>query len=60
MRAGVGVEWRQQPATVELGSVPAPEVAQWLLRVAGSAAEVSRVAFLAANAAQGVRNGDQE
>ena len=54
LAAAVGVEWREDPAVLDLGTVASTDAASWLLDVAaGGNDHVGLIAFLAANAAAG-------
>jgi len=56
IRAAVGVSWRPSATAVDLGTVSAPEAAEWLVTLAESADDpVGRVALLAAAAADSAR-----
>jgi hypothetical protein len=56
LRAAVGVAWRPSETAVDLGSVPAPAAAEWLVGMAESADDdVARVAWLAMAAADSAR-----
>ncbi|HXV86681.1 MAG TPA: HEAT repeat domain-containing protein [Gemmatimonadales bacterium] len=60
LRAAVGVQWLAQAEGTDLGMVSGSEAANWLLVVGASGnAAVSRIAFLAANAAQGAAVADR-
>lgn len=60
LRAAVGVDWKSDVTVPDLGRVPAPEAADWLLGVAKTTDDdVARVAMLAANMADGARIADR-
>jgi hypothetical protein len=54
LRAAVGVAWRERASVTDLGTVSAPDAAEWLVGLAeGGNERVLRVAFLAASVADG-------